>query len=154
MTQQVSAIDRVELTDLNARFARALDTHQYAQLRGILAPDVHYVSGGGEFHDAEAVIENFQARAPGRTSRHGLGNFVVEPGPDGTVVGHSTWHNFATHDPDPTGVPIYMVADFTDRYRRTPDGWRIAERIITPVFRNPEHAPRHGSASGSGEAAR
>jgi hypothetical protein len=27
-----------------------------------------------------------------------------------------------------------MVADFADRWRRTPDGWRLAARTITPVF--------------------
>ncbi|MDT5304259.1 MAG: SnoaL-like domain [Mycobacterium sp.] len=35
---------------------------------------------------------------------------------------------------DGTEATTRMVADFADRWRRTPDGWRLAARTITPVF--------------------
>jgi hypothetical protein len=30
-----------------------------------------------------------------------------------------------------------MVADFADRWTRTPDGWRLTARMITPIFDAP-----------------
>jgi hypothetical protein len=35
----------------------------------------------------------------------------------------------------------FLVADMDDIYVRTGDGWRIAERRITPIFRNPDVPP-------------
>jgi hypothetical protein len=146
MTQLAAGV-REAIGDLNARFAWALDLHDFDALRGILAPDVHYVAVGREFHDAEAVIASFFARTPTRTTRHGLGNLLLESSDDGTVTGRSSWHTFASNqDPPLPGVHLFMVADFADVYRRTPEGWRIAERIITPVFRDPSLAPAEAAA--------
>lgn len=133
---------RAEIGDLNARFAWALDLHDFDALRGVLAPDVHYVSIGREFHDAESTIASFRARTHARTTRHGLGNLLLEPIHDDEIRGRSSWHTFASNDDPPgPGVPLFMVADFSDLYRNTAQGWRIAERIITPVFRDPSLAP-------------
>jgi hypothetical protein len=138
LTAEVRAL----IGDLNARFAWALDLHDFGALREVLAPDVHYVSADREFHDAEATIASFRARTAARTTRHGLGNLLLEPVDDDAVLGRSSWHTFASNDDPPEpGVPVFMVADFSDVYRRTPEGWRIAERIITPVFRDPSLAP-------------
>lgn len=139
----LSADVRAAIGDLNARFAWALDLHDFDALRDVLAPDVHYVSIGREFHDAESTIASFRARTGARTTRHGLGNLLLEPTDDvDSVSGRSSWHTFASNeDPPRPGVPLFMVADFSDVYRRTAEGWRIAERIITPVFRDSTLAP-------------
>ncbi|HLS49195.1 MAG TPA: nuclear transport factor 2 family protein [Actinomycetaceae bacterium] len=135
--------DRLAIQELNAAFAWALDDKNYDHLREILAPDVHYVSVGREFHDAEAVIASFQARTGTRTTRHGLGNLMVHADGADRARGRSTWFTFASNDDPPQGVEIYMVADFDDSYVRGDDGrWRILERIITPVFRRPELGPQ------------
>ena len=133
---------RADLADLNARVAWCLDRHEYHDLRDLLTPDVHYVSVGREFHDVDAVIASFVARESGRTTRHALGNLLLERSSDDTATGRGCWHTFASNEDPPRGVPIFMVADFDDRYRRDADGtWRIAERIITPVFRDPALGP-------------
>jgi 3-phenylpropionate/cinnamic acid dioxygenase small subunit len=133
---------RAEIGDLNARFAWALDSHDWSVLREVLSRDVHYVSVGREFHDAESVIESFRARDEGRTTRHGLGNLLLHTDTPDTVVGRGTWHTFASNDRTTRGVPLYMVADFHDTYRRDEHGtWRIAERVIVPVFRDDLLAP-------------
>jgi hypothetical protein len=141
----VNSVDlatRAALADLNARFAWSLDRHRYEDLRGILTPDVHYVSGTGEFTDVEAVISAFRARPGPRTTRHGLGNLLLSPAEDGSVTALSSWHTFASNSANPVGVGLYLVADFDDRYVRGDGGiWRIAERIIRPVFREPALAP-------------
>jgi ketosteroid isomerase-like protein len=139
--------DVLAIDQLCATFAHALDHHDYARLRDVLAADVHYVGANGEFTDAAAVIASFQARTGSRTTRHGLSTRVLTTaGPD-TVIGQATWHTFAANGAGadaagPGGVPLYQVADFADVYRRDGAGrWWIAERIITAVFRDAALAP-------------
>ncbi len=133
---------RAAIADLNARFAWALDLGDPDALRDVLAADVHYVSVGREFHDVERVIASFLSREGTRTTRHGLGNLLLEEGAGGAVLGRGSWHTFASNADPPVGVDVYMVADFQDTYRRVDGaGWRIAERIIRPVFRRPDLAP-------------
>jgi len=139
---ELAAADRLAIGELNARFAFVLDHHDYDALRELLAPDVHYASVGREFHDLEAVIASFRARTGTRTTRHALGNAVVTAVDEDRASGWSTWTTFASNEPGRTPPRLFMVADFADRYRRDASGgWRIAERIITPVFRDDSLAP-------------
>lgn len=139
----LSAQDRSEIGDLNARFAWSLDLHDFDALRELLTEDVHYVSVGREFFDREAVVASFQARDQPRTTRHGLGNVLLTEVAEGVVDGRSSWQTWASRsEPAQDGsVEAYMVADFLDTYVRTELGWRIAERVIVPVFRNPDLSP-------------
>lgn len=133
---------RAAITDLNARFAWALDLHDWTALPDLFTADVHYMSGGREFHDADSVIASFQARPATRTTRHGLGNLLLRDGPEGTVLGRGSWHTFASNDAPVRGVPLFMVADFHDTYISDAHGaWRIAERIIVPIFRDDTLSP-------------
>ncbi len=67
---------------------------------------------------------------------------LLADSPSGTVTGRSSWHTFAGNDHAVRGVPLFMVADFHDKYRRDAGGaWRITERIIVPVFRDDLLAP-------------
>ncbi|GAA4431033.1 hypothetical protein GCM10023169_35170 [Georgenia halophila] len=137
---------RAAIGDLNARFAWALDLHEFDMLREIFTPDVHYVSVGREFHDVEALIASFHARTGTRTTRHGLGNLLLQDDAGNTVTGRGSWHTFASNDDGPAPLAdfdVYMVADFDDTYVVDADGtWRIAARRITPVFRRADLAPR------------
>ena len=130
---------RAEIEDLNARFAWALDLHDFDALTDVFIADAHYASLGREFHGRDELIASFRSRGGARTTRHGLGNLLLAGRPDGTVTGLGSWHTFAAHvetSPDePAPVGLYMVADFHDRYVETAAGWRIAERIIVPVLR-------------------
>jgi hypothetical protein len=55
----------------------------------------------------------------------------------------STWVNFAVNAPAPVDdVGVYLVADFEDELAWCEDDrWRISERRIAPVFRDPARAP-------------
>lgn len=136
--------ERAAIADLNARWAWAVDDRAYDELRELLTDDVHWVGHGGELNGLEAVVASYAGRpAATRTTRHGLGNLLLEKVDERTARGRSTWHNFASND-DPPGPPaVYLVADFRDTYLRGDDGrWRIAERIIEGVFRDPARGPR------------
>ncbi|MDX2376358.1 nuclear transport factor 2 family protein [Microbacterium sp. LRZ72] len=133
---------RAAIADLNARFAWALDLHDYDALRDILTEDVHYVSVGRELHGVDEVVASFHARTGVRTTRHGLGNLLLAAESAGVVHGRSSWHTFASNADPPVGVDLYMVADFDDVYRRIDGrGWRISARRIRPVFRVSGLAP-------------
>ena len=73
---------------------------------------------------------------------------LLRDGPDGTVLGLASWHTFASNTDPAPGIPLFMVADFHDTYSCDAAGsWRIAERVITPVFRNDVLAPHTPGAS-------
>ncbi|NDK31940.1 nuclear transport factor 2 family protein [Nesterenkonia haasae] len=138
---ELAPADRSALQELNARFAWALDDHEFDALREILMPEAHYVSVGREFQDLETIIASFKARTESRTTRHGMGNLLLSADGPGRATGRSSWFTFASNAAAPTDPEVYMVADFRDVYVLTPAGWRIAERIITPVFRRADLAP-------------
>ena len=59
------------------------------------------------------------------------------------VRAQSTWVNYAVNRPVPADdVGVYLVADFHDVLTWCHDDrWRISERRIIPVFRDPSRAP-------------
>lgn len=133
---------RAELGDLLALFAWSLDHGKYGRLREVFTPDVRYTSASHDCHTVEELIDLFEARTGPRTTRHCLGGLLLTGRADGSVQGDSTWHTWATNGTDPDGpVRLYMVADFDDRFVLTDVGWRIAERVITPVLRDATLAP-------------
>jgi hypothetical protein len=80
-----------------------------------------------------------------RSTRHtysGLRVTAIAGAPD-TVRARSTWVNYAANAPAPLDdVGVYLVADFDDVLTWCPDQrWRISERRIIPVFRDPARAP-------------
>jgi hypothetical protein len=58
----------------------------------------------------------------------------------------STWVNYAVNEPAPVDdVGVYLVADFDDVLTWCDDErWRMSERRITGVFRDPTRAPVAG----------
>jgi len=139
---------RAAIADLNARSAWALDLRDWDRLRDVLVADGHYVNVGRDLQGAPAVVASFRGRGEERIIRHGLGNLLLRDGPDRTVLGLSSWNTFANNTNPAPVIPLFMVADFHDTYAHNPAGsWRIAERIITPVFRDDALAPRTPGAS-------
>jgi hypothetical protein len=78
-----------------------------------------------------------------RSSRHMWSGLRIASVAHDTVSTTSVWLSFAANVPLPLDhVPVFMVADFFDIYRRGVDGiWRIKERNIVGAFRNPDAAP-------------
>jgi len=137
--------DRLEIQELNARFAFAVDRHDYGALREVFVPDAHYVSTNGtDLTGLEALIAWFESRVtPGaaRVTRHGLSGLIITGVDAHSATGVSTWHTFATNEATPSRVPLFQVADFADRYVRVDGRWWIAERVTSPVFRDESLAP-------------
>jgi len=141
----LDAAARFEIQDLMARWAMAFDFHAYDELREIFTADGRYVTTNGrDITGVEEIIAWCKSRVrPGaeRVTRHGLSNVLLTAEDDDVVTGISTWHTFASNEAEPAAVPVFQVADFTDRYRRVDGRWWLAERVTASVFRDETLAP-------------
>ena len=134
-TQEIS--DRFEINDLMIRYTRAIDTKDYSLLDTCFTPDAHvdYTSSGGtagKYPEVRAWLE--KALTPFTSMMHFVGNTTVEI--DGDKASSRTYvinpMGFPKQD---GGLHVFTVcAHYVDKLVRTPEGWRIAERIEETVL--------------------
>lgn len=146
MTERMT--DRLAIQDLNADFAYFLDHDDVAPLVDLFTEDAVY-SNGPRLSEGRAAIAAFfrgrTAQGP-RTARHFCSGLRVAFEGEDAARATSVWLTFAADAAPPIEeCSPFLVADFTDLYRRGADGrWRIERRHIEPVFRNPSIAPPGG----------
>jgi hypothetical protein len=148
---------RAEIDVVLADWAWHLDHGDYAAVAGLFTEDALFVTGAVELRGRSAIENRYTEREHVRTTRHtysGLRVIAVDDGqadspgwdPDARpawVRAQSTWVNYAVNGPVPVDdVGVYLVADFHDVLTWCDDAqWRISERRIVPVFRDPSRAP-------------
>jgi hypothetical protein len=151
---------RPEIDAVLADWAWHLDHREYDEMVELFTEDALFISGTAEMRGRAAIKNRYLERPAVRTTRHmysGLRITGIKGGADrgpGTEVApgitrparvraHSTWVNYAVNGPDPVDdVGVYLVADFDDVLTWCADSrWRISERRIIPVFRDPARAP-------------
>ena len=158
---------RAEIDAVLADWAWHLDHGDYAAVAGLFTEDALFVTGAVELRGRPAIENRYTERKVARSTRHtysGLRVSAADGGPvsGGPVFGSpapgagrdpdarparvralSTWVNYAVNGPVPVDdVGVYLVADFHDVLTRCDDSqWRISERRIIPVFRDPSRAP-------------
>lgn len=118
---------------------RCNDTRDWDGLVALYAPDgvVHRPSGE-RLAGRAAMLASYSAGSPSRRTRHVCSNWTfVLDGPDHahgtTSVVVYAWDVETERDPR-FGYQIddrVVIGDFEDRFVRTADGWRIAERTAT-----------------------
>jgi 3-phenylpropionate/cinnamic acid dioxygenase small subunit len=124
--------DRLEIEDLLTRYASALDARDWERFASCFLPDalLDYTSAGGirgRLPEVRAWLEKVMAGFP--AGQHLVVNREIELQGD-TARCRSVFLN-------PMGVPdgsggTRLFVDggaYHDRLVRTPDGWRIAERV-------------------------
>jgi len=133
-------IDRQEIADLCARYTFALDTRDWALLESCFTAAPAFVHPGGRLEGFEAIL----ARSRGAlesldASQHLLGNVVAEV--DGDTA-RATCYFQAQHVRAGTpGGDTYIIAgSYADTLARTPDGWKIAERVQVYLWRDGNRA--------------
>jgi 3-phenylpropionate/cinnamic acid dioxygenase small subunit len=124
-------LDREEIVAVAVRYATALDSRDWPLMRTCFEPDVvGEYEGIGTLDGVDAIEEVCRgALEPLDASQHLLGNHVVE------VTGDDAAHTCQLHAQHvrlgAEGGDLYVVAgSYTDRLRRTPDGWRITHRRL------------------------
>jgi ketosteroid isomerase-like protein len=151
-----AALLRAEIDAVLADWAWHLDHGDYDAVVALFTEDALFVTGGVELRGRSEIKNRYTERVVARTTRHTYSGLRVSPADDDTPAGQadpdgrparvrarSTWVNFAVNAPAPTDdVGVYLVADFHDVLIRCEDRrWRISERRIIPVLRDPTRAP-------------
>lgn len=114
---------------LIALYANLNDEARWDEVAALYAEDgvmVRPTAPDAPTHGRAAILAAFKGRAP-RTTRHVCSNVVIDvEGPD-TARGISTMLLF-------TGAGAPLVGAFHDRFVRTEEGWRFAERRGSLTF--------------------
>jgi hypothetical protein len=124
--------DRLAIDDLLTRYAVAIDSKHFDLLDAVFTPDanIDYTSAGGiagTFPDVKKWLSETLALFP--MTQHLVCNRDVTITGD-TATSRSYFYN-------PMGMPkadggltyFYVGGYYNDQLVRTPDGWRIRERI-------------------------
>ena len=108
--------------------ARLNDERQWAELANLYTPTGVVVRPNGQrLEGREAIEAAYAAGSPDRVTRHLCTNLRVDV--DGPDAAHATTTvlivaGTRSDDSDVT----YRVGEFGDRFERTDEGWKIAER--------------------------
>jgi hypothetical protein len=128
-------VDRQAIVDVCTSYALALDTRDWARLRGCFTPDAIASYGDPVALEGYEAIEVTCRRAlePLTASQHLLGNHVVEVTGDRAA---SVCYFQAQHIMDglAAGTAYIVAGRYDDDFVRTPAGWRIARRTLTVMW--------------------
>lgn len=136
-----------------ADWAWHLDHGDFAAVAELFTEDALFVTGAVELRGRPAIERRYTERVRVRTTRHTYSGLRVSAAdadydedtvaPPAQLRAVSTWVSYAVNGPAPVDdVGVYLVADFHDVLTWCPDErYRISERRIVPVFRDPARAP-------------
>jgi len=153
MDPMETALLRALIDTVLADWAWHLDHGDYAAVAELFTEDALFVTGAVELRGRSAIEHRYTERERVRTTRHtysGLRVSVAEEDydPDSAAAppqlrAVSTWVSYAVNRPAPVDdVGVYLVADFHDVLTWCADErYRISERRIAAVFRDPSRAP-------------
>ena len=124
-------LDRVEISDLLARYSTALDSRDWELLRDVFVPDADCEYGAlGHPHGVDEIIALVRATLDGLdATQHLVGNIVVSVDGDAATA---EAYLIAQHiRRGAAGGDDYLIGGrYSDLLARTPAGWRIAHRTI------------------------
>lgn len=130
--------DRQALTELVLLYFHVMDERDVGALPKIFTADAHLGSGDGVFDATglDTITKTYQGRfdALGATFHYSHGLIVEfdEAEPD-SATGTSTGHAEIVRN----GAPMIVALRYRDRFRRTLDGWRIADRVMSYFYYTP-----------------
>ena len=136
--------DRIEINDLLIRYTVAIDKKDYTILDTCFVPDAHldYTSAGGiagDYPKVRAWLE--KALAPFPMTVHYVTNSVVELDGDQATARTAVLNPMGFQNPDGSMHQFTVGAYYNDELTRTPDGWRIRQRIEESVFMDGDLPP-------------
>jgi hypothetical protein len=126
--------DEAAIIRLTHDYCWALDTGDYEALRQVFTPDCTARLGGNQSNVDEVIARVSAALGPLDDSQHMVSTHQIRRWDDGTVTGRCYLH--AQHIlAGVAGGDQYIVAGrYEDRYVRTDEGWRIAERELVVMW--------------------
>lgn len=143
-------IEKLEIEHACARlctdFARHVDGCDAARCAGLFTADGVYVRRGEALAGRQAIEHALAARSAQRVSRHLVHNITIDVLDACHAHGYSAFTLYAGDSEhlaapgvpaQPLLLPVPLVAEFSDTYLLTPEGWRIARRTGRTIFRSP-----------------
>ncbi len=141
--------DHQDIATLLARYARALDDHDWDGVRSCFEPAAVFVHPGGTQDGADAIVERARAALSLLTaSQHLLGTMVIDV--DSDTARASTYFQAQHVREGAAGGSLYIIAGtYRDELVRGPSGWRIGARHQTYSWRdgNPDVVRRPAPGS-------
>ena len=124
--------DRLQIRDLMTRYAMAVDRRDWDLYRSVFRSDavIDYSDSGGPRTALEPTVAWLaEVLAVFAGLQHNMTNHVAEI--DGDVARACTYYVAYHTLPDGAGAETVLVVGgfYQDRLARTPDGWRITERV-------------------------
>ena len=128
-----------QIRQLVARYSFDIDDRRVDCVRQLFAEDAVLRSSDGVMHarGVDAIMAQFDGRfavlGPGHHVMHDIQiDFVSEDTATGRVSGHAElWRK---------GRMMVAAIRYADKYRRTPSGWKFAERVIGFLYYVPVEA--------------
>ena len=127
--QEIS--DRIEIQDLLSRYTDAIDRRDWDALDGVFTPDafIDYTSVGGASGNLPEIKkfldESFKFF---ESTQHLIGSSVVDINGD-EATSRTICHNPMVFKGGKDPRLLVCGIWYRDRLVRTPEGWRIAERV-------------------------
>lgn len=152
MSDIQSSADRLEIEVLRGEFTDAVMMRDYDRLTSLFTPD-----GVVRIPHINAEIVGREAIRAGVERLQGLWNYFVQTTHPGTIrlegdtaSGRAYISELGRLRDGSSGVN-YGV--YHDRYRRTPDGWRFAERVYEILYLDTTPLPGSGRRAGNATGA-
>jgi 3-phenylpropionate/cinnamic acid dioxygenase small subunit len=128
-------VDQQAISDLCVRYTSALDTRAWERLESCFTADPTFVHPGGRLAGFDEILARTSAALdPLDATQHLLGNVVVEVTGD-TATATSCFQAQHVRAGAPGGDTYLIAGSYADSLVRTPDGWRIAERVQSYAWR-------------------
>lgn len=125
--------DGLAIRDLISRVARCADGDDVEAYVALFTPDASWEMPGAERRGHDDIrAGSLERRAtgaigPGSNTRHVVGTVAVDLDGDRATAA-STWQFYV----DTVTAPrLALMGTYDDTFVRTPDGWRLARRVIT-----------------------
>jgi 3-phenylpropionate/cinnamic acid dioxygenase small subunit len=125
-----ASTDREQITDVLVRYATGIDTRNWALFRTCFTRDVRADYGAiGAWSGVDAITEYMAATHENMAAtNHMISNVAIEL--DGDVASVAAYvHAVLVITREPQRW-VDAVGHYVDRFVRTADGWRIAERTF------------------------
>jgi hypothetical protein len=118
--------DRLNIYEVMALYGHVIDFREWSRFKEVFVEDLVMDGtdlGGARMEGMANLIAQFSADEASHPLAHHTTNIVIWEDPDGTVRAQSKHFG-----PRPSGE-FSKAVTYKDVLRRTPDGWRIAERV-------------------------
>jgi hypothetical protein len=119
------------------RYAWALDSKQFDELDRVFTPDAHidYTSSGGEagaYPDVKAWLAKVLPHFP--AYQHLVTNKQITIDGDQATSRSEFYNPMIMSKPDDTTSIFFVGGEYHDQLVRTPDGWRITNRVEKSIW--------------------